>query len=65
MTPFACIYLRPIISSKYLDRVLTFIASRTDAWITTSDEIASHYRKIGPTPLLLVGVPKLYNRKLM
>ncbi|MDQ1623179.1 MAG: allantoinase [Actinomycetota bacterium] len=38
--------------AKYLDLALEFIASQPDVWLTTSDEIASHYRKVGPAPLL-------------
>jgi allantoinase len=38
--------------AKYLDLALEFIASQPDVWLTTSDEIASHYRKVVPAPLL-------------
>lgn len=33
---------------KYLDLALEFIANQPDVWLTTSDEIAEHYRKIIP-----------------
>ncbi|TCO28134.1 polysaccharide deacetylase [Kribbella steppae] len=29
--------------AKYLDQALDFLASQTDVWLTTSDEIAAHY----------------------
>jgi peptidoglycan/xylan/chitin deacetylase (PgdA/CDA1 family) len=29
--------------AKYLDQALEFLASQTDVWLTTSDEIAAHY----------------------
>ncbi|GLW11457.1 polysaccharide deacetylase [Microtetraspora sp. NBRC 13810] len=29
---------------KYLDQALEYLASRPDVWLTTSDEIAEHYR---------------------
>lgn len=35
---------------KYLDQALDFIASQPDVWLTTTDEIADHYRKIVPAP---------------
>ena len=28
---------------RHLERVLDYIASRRDVWLTTSDEIAAHY----------------------
>ncbi|SDY16270.1 Peptidoglycan/xylan/chitin deacetylase, PgdA/CDA1 family [Amycolatopsis xylanica] len=30
---------------KYLDQALEYLASRPDVWLTTSDEIAGHYRE--------------------
>lgn len=33
---------------KYLDLALEFIANQPDVWLTTSDAIAEHYRKIIP-----------------
>lgn len=33
---------------KYLDLALEFIASQPDVWLTTSDDIAKHYRKTMP-----------------
>lgn len=30
--------------AKYLDQALEFLAAQPDAWLTTSDEIADHYR---------------------
>jgi peptidoglycan/xylan/chitin deacetylase (PgdA/CDA1 family) len=31
--------------AKYLDRALEFLAAQPDIWLTTSDEIAEHYRR--------------------
>ncbi len=31
---------------KYLELALEFIAAQSDVWLTTSDEIAEHYRKV-------------------
>ncbi len=31
--------------AKYLDQALKFLAAQPDAWLTTSDEIAHHYRR--------------------
>ena len=31
--------------AKYLDRALEFLAEQPDIWLTTSDEIAEHYRR--------------------
>jgi peptidoglycan/xylan/chitin deacetylase (PgdA/CDA1 family) len=31
--------------AKYLDEAFAFLASRPDVWLTTSDEIAEHYRR--------------------
>jgi peptidoglycan/xylan/chitin deacetylase (PgdA/CDA1 family) len=30
---------------KYLDQALAFLAAQPDAWLTTSDDIAAHYRE--------------------
>ncbi|HET6501149.1 MAG TPA: hypothetical protein VFG87_10340 [Amycolatopsis sp.] len=30
---------------KYLDRALAYLAAQPDVWLTTSDEIADHYRR--------------------
>ena len=29
--------------AKYLDLALEYIASQSDVWLTTSDDIAAHY----------------------
>ena len=31
--------------AKYLDQALAFLAAQPDAWLTTSDDIAAHYRE--------------------
>ncbi|SHN20048.1 polysaccharide deacetylase family protein [Cryptosporangium aurantiacum] len=31
--------------ARYLDEALAYLAAQPDAWLTTSDEIATHYRK--------------------
>lgn len=31
--------------AKYLDQALAFLAEQPDVWLTTSDEIADHYRR--------------------
>lgn len=31
--------------AKYLDQALTYLATQPDVWLTTSDEIAEHYRR--------------------
>jgi hypothetical protein len=31
--------------AKYLDQALEFLAAQPDAWLTTSDDIAEHYRR--------------------
>jgi peptidoglycan/xylan/chitin deacetylase (PgdA/CDA1 family) len=31
--------------AKYLDQALAFLAAQPDAWLTTSDDIATHYRE--------------------
>ncbi|GAA5178672.1 polysaccharide deacetylase family protein [Rugosimonospora acidiphila] len=33
--------------AKYLDQALAFLAAQPDIWLTTSDEIAEHYRRTG------------------
>jgi peptidoglycan/xylan/chitin deacetylase (PgdA/CDA1 family) len=33
---------------KYLDRALSFLAAQPDAWLTTSDDIAAHFRSAHP-----------------
>jgi hypothetical protein len=48
--------LHPVISgqpdrTKYLDQILSFIASQPDVWLTTSDEIAHYYQLSYPAPL--------------
>ncbi|WP_199493223.1 polysaccharide deacetylase family protein [Marinitenerispora sediminis] len=30
---------------RYLDEALEYLATRPDVWLTTSDEIADHYRR--------------------
>jgi len=35
--------------AKYLDQALEFLAGQPDVWLTTSDEIAEHYRRTVPT----------------
>jgi peptidoglycan/xylan/chitin deacetylase (PgdA/CDA1 family) len=32
--------------AKYLDQALEFLAAQPDIWLTTSDEIAEHYRRL-------------------
>lgn len=32
--------------AKYLDEALAFVAAQPDVWLTTSDEIASHYLRV-------------------
>lgn len=36
--------------AKYLDQALEFLAAQPGAWLTTSDEIAQHYRRTLTTP---------------
>jgi peptidoglycan/xylan/chitin deacetylase (PgdA/CDA1 family) len=47
--------LHPFISGvpfrhKYLENALEFIADQPDVWLTTSDQIADHYRSIAQRP---------------
>lgn len=54
--------LHPFISgqphrTKYLDLILSFIASRPDVWLTTSDEIARYYQLSYPAALPQHGNP--------
>jgi hypothetical protein len=30
---------------KYLDQVLGYLAAQPDVWLTTSDDIATHFRE--------------------
>jgi len=32
---------------KYVDLALEFIAAQPDVWLTTSDDIAAHFRTVG------------------
>ena len=52
--------LHPFISGqpfrqKYLDLALEFVAGQPDVWLTTSDEIAAHYRSVVPARLGRTG----------
>ena len=31
--------------AKYFDQALEFLSAQSDIWLTTSDEIAEHYRR--------------------
>src|SRR5271169_6452480 len=47
-----CLALHPFIINqpfrqKYLEKALEYIARRSDVWLTTSDDIAEHYVKLG------------------
>ena len=47
-----CLALHPFIINqpfrhKYLEKALEYIARRSDVWLTTSDDIAEHYAKLG------------------
>ena len=35
---------------KYVDLALEFIAAQPDVWLTTSDDIAAHFRTVAPAP---------------
>jgi allantoinase len=37
--------------AKYLDQALEFLAAQPDVWLTTSDEIAEHYRRTLEEPV--------------